>query len=136
MGALRTAWMRAALAAAGALLVASPSPAQFGPREYRYAPEVTTLSGFLEIASVAGGDATYFRLILDSEITVIGDPLNKANGETERVAEVQLVRSVKVAFRAFVGRRVTAQGQLFHASSSHHHAKVLMMVSRIEAAQS
>lgn len=126
----------AALFVAGFGSAGVPARAQFTDRVFRYDPVVSTLIGLLRTEAVdADSDApgTIYLLTLDAPISVLGDPYSEYNRESEDLQELQLARDVRVAFKDLVGRRVKAAGTLFHSRGPHHHTKVLLMVSRIEA---
>lgn len=121
------------------LFVTTASEAQ--RKQLRYEPETVTLTGRVVYRTFYGppnyGETpkkdsreTQAILLLDSPIDVIGTPNDEIN-ETERgVKTITLVSDRPL--RSFVGKRVTAQGSLFHAHTGHHRTKVLMSVSSVK----
>ena len=89
----------------------------YGPPNYGETPKIDSRE-------------TQAILLLDSPIDVIGTP-NDEIDETERGVKAITLVSER-SLRSFVGKRVTAQGSLFHAHTGHHHTKVLMSVSSVK----
>ena len=75
---------------------------------------------------------TQYVLILDSPVDIVGD---RSDQTTERgVKRVTLVVNDFKAHHVetLLGSRVEVQGTLFHASTGHHHTKVLINVASIK----
>ena len=111
-----------------------------------YEPRVVQLIGTMRrqafpgppnYESVKHGDAleVYWLLQLPARICVVAsaaeDPLNEP--ETGVVALQMLVQDYP-GYRHLLGKRVKVTGTLFHAVTGHHHTRVLIDPSTIEAA--
>lgn len=121
------------------LFTATASEAQ--RRQLNYETKDVTLTGRIVFRTFYGppnygknpktdSRETQAILLLDARIDVIGTPNDEFN-ETERgVKAVTLVYDGSL--RSLDGKRVIAQGTLFHAHTGHHHTKVLMTVSSVK----
>lgn len=118
-------------------------------RVYHYEPENVELIGTVEeqtfpgrpgYESIKNGDEIergwYFRLLSPIDVE-----LSKNDGDHNSKAEsnvkiLQLAwfpnKVVGAALPNLVGKKVELKGQLFHAFTAHHHARILMRVEVVE----
>ncbi len=141
---------RLTLLCIGALVAVAPLlRAQASSSCLAYEPAVVTLRGRLvsrvypgppNLESTKAGDEPEHVLILalPRSVCVHGDSAAQLNTETERgLREMQLVidqDSLWAAVRRLGRRSVLVTGTLFHAGTAHHHTRVLITVTKLEAA--
>jgi hypothetical protein len=134
------------------LLPGSVIPASAHTRKSRaihYGPEKVTLTGKL-VTRTFYGPPNYgedprtddkerqYILLLDSAIDVLASKDDSTNRTERGVTKVTLVArdSDTHPAKSLLGRRVEVEGTLFHATTGHHHTKVLIEVSSLKKARS
>jgi hypothetical protein len=111
---------------------------------YHFEPEKVQLAGVIEqqtfpgrpgYESIQNGDELergwYLRLLTPIDVEATNNDTD-SNSETERNVKIlQLTwtsNNMDSLVRKSVGKRVLFKGHLFHASTGHHHSRVLMWV--------
>lgn len=124
------------------ILLTSSEPSSPAQKCVAYEPDTVSLTGTIKrrtfagppnYESVAKGDQPeqvwVLRLARPICVSASGD-----QEEEKNVSDLQLVFTDAEEYRryrAFVGRRATVNGKLFHAQTGHHHTTVLLRVSDI-----
>ena len=95
-----------------------------------------TYAGRPNYESVKAGDEaeTYWYLILDAPICVMGTEGDVLNVNEANIKEIQLVLNEKQykEYKGMVLKQARVSGALFHAISAHHHLTILMNVKEIK----
>lgn len=132
--------MRKSLIAALFVVLFMTSTSEAQRKEFNYETGNVTVTGRIVFRTFYGppnygenpktdSRETQAILLLDSPIDVIGTSTDDFNVTERGVKELTLVWDQPL--RPLRGKRVIAQGSLFHAHTGHHHTKVLMSVTSV-----
>jgi len=124
----------------------TPSDCRYASNWYYYEPCVVRLSGHL-VTKIEYGPPDYgehpktdrrgtiYVLLLDKPINVKGNPANELDGDSfTDVKAIQLAFDPsKMKIDGYVGKKVTAEGELFEAETGHHYTQVLMWLHNLSS---